>query len=85
MPLPFTQILIEIHTGATNRVPGKKIDVLRRFFLGLDTAGYRIFSVEPNYLNAQDCLEFSFIKVDARGYFVQSGGVGEHTNNSLAL
>ena len=72
VPMPFTQILVEIHTDATSRISGVKHDVLTRFFRGMSDAGYRIFSVEPNYLNAQDCLEFSFMKVDDRGYFVQN-------------
>lgn len=61
------------------------MDVLRRFFRGMSQAGYRIFSVEPNFLNAQDCLEFSFVKVDERGYFVQRGGIDElHSNGTDA-
>ena len=83
--MPFTQILIEIHTGATNRVSDNKIDVLRRFFHGMSKAGYRIFSVEANYLNAQECLELSFVKVDGQGFFVQSGSLDERVNGTLAL
>ena len=70
-PLPFTQVLVEVHTDATSRISSNKHDVLTRFFRGMGDAGYRIFSVEPNYLNAHDCLEFSFVKVDGRGYFVR--------------
>ena len=60
--MPFTQILLEVHTGTTSRVSNKKLDVLRRFFRGMAGAGYRIFSVEPNYINAQVLEPFDSYK-----------------------
>jgi Methyltransferase domain len=71
--MPFTQILIELHsnviTGGPAGATAKK--VLTRFFSGMHAAGYRVFSVEPNYLAASQCLEYAFVKVDGSGQYVR--------------
>lgn len=74
MPMPFTQILIEIHAGMTSPAGEKTEDVLRRFFTGMHAAGFRVFSVEYNVwvTNAPStCFEYSFIKVDSNGHPVR--------------
>ena len=69
--LPFTQILVEVHTDGTSQVSDNPIEVYERFFNGLAKVGYRMFSAEPNVIDSNNFFEFSFIKVDERGYFVQ--------------
>lgn len=75
LPMPFTQILIEIHTHPSNIPAGATAeDVLRRFFTGMHAAGFRVFSVEYNALVTTPpniCWEYSFIKVDSFGYPVR--------------
>ena len=68
--MPFTQILIEIHLPVAVRVSSDALQVARRFFRGMDEAGYRMFSAEPDLLGATDFYKFSFIKVNKQGYFV---------------
>ena len=43
-PLPFTQILVEIHLPAALQISEDVFGIVRRFFGGMDRAGYRIFS-----------------------------------------
>lgn len=77
LPMPFTQILIEIHTVFGIPVGTPVAEILQRFFRGMDKAGYRIFATEPNYNAAGNtCIEFSFIKVDNKGRAVGPPGVG---------
>ena len=72
-PMPFTQILIEVHKPFIPESLGSKGEVAVRFFQGMAAAGYRLFSMEPNLAQVfigDELFEFSFVKVDERGYFV---------------
>lgn len=70
-PMPYSQILLELHTPYTDGVSEDKMDVIRRFFKGMAKASYRVFSAEPNLVaNAREFYEYSFIKVDKQGYFI---------------
>jgi len=71
LPMPFTQILVELHTSMIKDHLGSQLSVLRRFFRGMEDAGYRIFSLEPNFSNTAEVLEYSFIKVDRNGNIVR--------------
>jgi Methyltransferase domain len=71
--MPFTQVLIEIHSNIISGGPAGPTAkrILTRFFTGMHAAGYRVFSVEPNYLAAQQCIEYTFVKVDDSGQFIR--------------
>jgi Methyltransferase domain len=72
-PMPFTQILIEIHTSVFKGGPtGERArHILMQFFTGMHAVGYRVFSVEPNYQTKAPCLEYAFVKVDGSGHLIR--------------
>lgn len=67
-------MLIEIHTNMIAGGGPGRLPMLRKFFGGMARAGYRVFSVEPNYVSATECLEYAFVKVDERGRFITGPG-----------
>ena len=71
--MPFTQVLIEIHSDKISGGPAGATAkrILTRFFTSMHAAGYRVFSVEPNYLAAQQCIEYAFVKVHGGGQFMR--------------
>ena len=45
--------------------------LLQRFFMGMNKAGYRMFAAEANVLVHNGCWEYGFVKVDKDGHIIR--------------